>query len=66
MCEKTRLEVRINWYEHKAESVIENKLAKFPWHAMLQCSRTVQLGSSDLAVIEKEAREFKSIEIMET
>ena len=64
LCGKCGFERANNWYEQKAEGVVENENFKILWDFTIQCDRRVEARRPDIVFVDKKEREVVIIIIV--
>ena len=61
LARKCNFEAGDKWYEHEAESVLENKDYKILWDFSIQTDHVIEARRRDLIVVDKKERSCKII-----
>ena len=59
---KCNFEARDKWYEHEAESVLENEDYKILWDFSIQTDHVIEVRRPDLVLVDKKERSCKIID----
>ena len=62
-CEKLGFNRARLWYEHKPESVIENKNLKILWDFIIQCDHMIEAKRPDIVVVDNVEKETMIINV---
>jgi len=63
ICKKHELPHTEKWYDHRAESVIENAKVKLLWDFNIQTDKVIEARRPDLVLVNKETNECQIIDI---
>ena len=63
LCKKYGIDVSEKWYQHKAETVVENERVKILWDFNVQCDRYIEPRRPDIIVIDKDTNECILIDV---
>lgn len=63
LCKQFGFERAQNWYEHRAEKVLENEDYKLLWDFDIKCDRMITERRPDLVVVKKRSREAFLIDV---
>ena len=63
LCKQFGFERAQNWYEHRAEKVLENEDYKLLWDFDIKCDRMIKERRPDLVVVKKRSREAFLIDV---
>ena len=63
LCKKFGMEHAEKWYEHTAESVVENEDVKILWDMKLQIDKIIECSKPDIVVLYKQKRSCIMIDV---
>ena len=63
LCRKYSLEVSEKWYQHKVDSVVENKSLKIQWDFNIQTDQEIKHRRPGIVVVNKEKNECTIIDV---
>ena len=53
ICRRYQIPVTQNWWEHKAEKIVENEQVKILWDFRIQSDKHLAYNTPDLTIVEK-------------